>query len=191
MSKRDLAEAGVFVTLLAAGAAVRILLRDLPNVAPVAALALFAGYFFRSRLVASAVPVGVMIVSDWVIGAYAWQMMLLVYAMLVFPVAFRSPLRRYLAIRADNAAMRSVLGLATCSLGASVAFFLVTNFGSWIWFELYQPGWGGLLQCYVAALPFFRYTLLSDFCFGCLFFGGYALATRFGWAEDVSIRPSL
>ena len=190
MSRRDRTEAVVFFTLVAAGAAVRILLRDLPNFAPVAALALFSGYFFRSRLVAAAVPLSVMITSDWMIGGYTWQMLLLVYAMLVFPVALRSPLRRYFAIRADNSAVRAVLGLVTCSLGASLAFFLVTNFGSWVWFDIYQPGWGGLIQSYVAAVPFFRHTLMSDFAFGCLFFGGHALATRFGWADEVSAEPS-
>lgn len=190
MTRRDLAETVLFVVLVSAGSALRIVLSDLPNFAPVAAMALFAGYFFRSRLVACAVPVSVMILSDWVIGAYSWQMMLLVYSMLVFPVALRAPLRRYLAIRADNSAIRSVLGLLTCSLGAALAFFLVTNFGSWIWFDSYAPGWAGLLQCYAAALPFFRYTLLGDFVFGCLLFGGHALATRLGWAGEVVIEPA-
>ena len=190
MSKRDRSSAAVFVTLLAVGTAIRILLRDLPNIAPVAALSLFAGYYFRSRLVAATLPVAVMVISDSVIGAYTWQMMILVYLMLVFPIALRKPLRRYFAIRADNSAARAVLGLAICSLGISFAFFLVTNFGSWIWFDTYAPGWAGLWQCYAAALPFFRHTLASDFLFGCLFFGTYAFATQMGWAREAVLELS-
>ena len=186
MTRRDRIEVLLFVALVAAGATLRIVLRDLPNFAPVAALALFAGYFFRSRMVAIAVPLSVMFISDWVIGGYGWQMMALVYGMLIFPVALRSPLRRYLAMRPNDSLAKPVLGLLTCSLGASLAFFLVTNFGSWLWFETYQPGWGGLLQSYFTALPFFRFTLMGDFVFGTVLFSSYALGVQFGWHSEPS-----
>ena len=48
MNRRSL-EVVVFAVLLVTGAWLRVYLRDLPNVAPVAAIALFGGYFFRKK----------------------------------------------------------------------------------------------------------------------------------------------
>jgi len=85
MNRRDKVELAVFGGLVLAGSLTRLLLTDLPNFAPVAAMALFAGYFFRSRRVALLVPVAVMGISDLFIGSYDWQMMALVYGALMLP----------------------------------------------------------------------------------------------------------
>lgn len=54
----------------------------------------------------------------------------------------------------------------------SLAFFLVTNFASWVEQSLpYDRGPLGLLESYWMALPFWKGTLLSDFSFGGLLFG--------------------
>lgn len=181
MKQRTLLEPLVFVVLVASCAAARILLRDLPNFAPVAAVALFSGYFFRSARVAVCVPLTAMVLSDLVIGGYQWQMMLLVYAMLALPVAARGWLRNQWNLgHASGSAWRPLAGLISCSLISSVLFFVVTNFGCWLWFNMYEPSANGLLNCYVQALPFFRYTLAGDLVFACVLFGSYSLAFR--WA---------
>ncbi len=43
-------EAAAFAVLVGSGVALRLAGHELPNFAPVAAMALFAGYFFRSAL---------------------------------------------------------------------------------------------------------------------------------------------
>ena len=68
-------EAVAFVLLVGSGAAMRLACHELPNFAPVAAMALFAGYFFRSALVAACVPLTVMAISDWFLGGYHWGQM--------------------------------------------------------------------------------------------------------------------
>ncbi len=66
--------------------------------------------------------------------------------------------------------------MALATLAGSVQFLLVTNFPCWV---LHCPQtWSGLGACYVAALPFFRNTLLGDAVFCGLLFGGLALAER-------------
>lgn len=169
----------VFCSLIFAGIGARLLCRDLPNFAPVAALALFAGYFFASRILAIMVPVLVMLGSDWILGSYNPGLMLVVYGMLTLPVMLRGLLRRHLDFSPERprAIACSSLGIIGCSLMASIAFFLVTNLAVW-----YQASWytfdaAGLLQCYLQALPFFRYTLSGDLLFTVVLFGGYALAT--------------
>jgi hypothetical protein len=47
---------------------------------------------------------------------------------------------------------------------ASLAFFILSNFGSWYFW--YPHTLTGLLTCYIAALPFYKNTLLSDLLFG-------------------------
>jgi hypothetical protein len=182
----------VFALLVAAGAGFRLLFRDLPNFAPVAALALFSGYFFRSKSLALCVPLATMAISDLFIGAYTWQMMALVYGMLMLPAFCGGPLRK--AVRFDNrrasSAWRPAATLLTCSLGASFAFFFATNFGAWIWFDSYSQSWSGLVACYAAAIPFFRYTLAGDMIFAVTLFGSYAVATQVARRTELQAATS-
>jgi hypothetical protein len=169
-------EAWVFVVLIAAGAGARLWLRDVPNFAPVAAIALFAGYYFRSAKWAVAVPLAIMLLSDAVIGGYQWSLMATVYAMLALPVAARGVMRKY--FRLDDPSLvatgKGLAGLIGSSLAASVAFFLVTNLMCWRIGLGYSPDLAGLTHCYGQALPFFRNTLLGDLFFSVTLFGGYA-----------------
>jgi hypothetical protein len=185
VKRQALVEGVVLTALIVLGAQLRIYFQDLPNFAPVAALALFAGYYFRSWAMALCVPLGVMVLSDAFIGGYDWRMMAVVYGMLALPVVLRGPLRRYLDVsqRGVGRAVGAVTGLVACSLLASLMFFFVTNFGSWIWFDMYQHTWAGLVTCYVQALPFFRYTLAGDLLFAVSLFGGYCLVSQLGIAR--------
>ncbi len=177
-----LSEACVFVALVALGAGLRVFFQDLPNFAPVAALALFSGYFFRHWLTALAVPLSVMLISDCFIGGYSWQVMAVVYASLALPVGLRGLLRRLVPPKRDGltSAVVATAGLITCALGSSLMFYMTTNFACWIWFDV-DHSLAGLLRNYIAALPFFRFTIAGDLLFAFALFGGhalYALASR-------------
>jgi len=176
----------IFASLVAAGALSRICFRELPNFAPIAAMALFSGYFFRSAKVAVLVPLLAMALSDPFIGGDEWQMMVVVYGALALPVAFRLLLRKYLAMQRGSAssAVIGLSGLLTCSLASSLCFFLVTNFAWWPW-SMYERNWEGLILCYQQGLPFFRNTLAGDLFFGTVLFGSYAAALNLGWAQSV------
>ncbi len=179
MNRTSQYEILVFVLLVAAGAGLRLLFQDLPNFAPIAAISLFAGYYFRRPGVALSVPLAAMLISDQFIGGYSWQMMALVYGMLMLPALCGGPLKKLVRLDGQRRSVWRPLGaLLTCSLGASLAFFFVTNFGAWVWFDSYAKTWSGLTTCYVAALPFFRYTLAGDILFAALLFGSYALVAQ-------------
>ncbi|MCU0959310.1 MAG: hypothetical protein MUF48_04335 [Pirellulaceae bacterium] len=167
-----------FVLLVGSGVALRLACQDLPNFAPVAALALVSGYFFRSAILALCVPLAVMGISDWFVGGYHWGVMAVVYAVLAFPVLLRSWLRGTFELRGRRPAQRLVplAGLIACGLFSSLVFFVVTNFAVWVAFDTYAMSWSGLAHCYAAAVPFFRYTLAGDLFFGLVLFGTYALA---------------
>lgn len=73
----------------------------------------------------------------------------------------------------------SVGRAAGVALGASLVFFVVSNFVSWLELALpYERSLGGLLSSYAAGVPFYRGTLLGDVGFGALFFGAHAALAR-------------
>ncbi len=59
---------------------------------------------------------------------------------------------------------RSIKHQALLLPGASVMFFVISNFG--VWLNWYPMTWSGLLTCYTLALPFFARTLIGDLFFG-------------------------
>ena len=58
-------------------------------------------------------------------------------------------------------------------LAGGCIFFLLTNFGVWISGSLYELSLNGFVECFVLALPFFGYTLLSTFIFSSIIETGY------------------
>jgi hypothetical protein len=65
--------------------------------------------------------------------------------------------------------------VSLASVAGSVVFFLVTNLGVWLQWNMYPRTLGGLVECYAAALPFFRNTLLGDLTYAAAMFGSYYL----------------
>ncbi len=61
------------------------------------------------------------------------------------------------------------------SLATSVSFFLISNFMVWAVWTMYAKNLTGLIECYTAAVPFFRNTVVSDLLFSTAFFGVSAL----------------
>ncbi|GAC1435629.1 MAG: hypothetical protein NVS1B11_24340 [Terriglobales bacterium] len=145
-----------------------------PNFTPIAATALFAAFLFKSR-VAVVVPLSAMLISDLFIGFYQWQIMLVVYAALLVPTLLGFMLGKRL----------TSTRLAASAVGSSAVFFLSTNFAVWAFSGMYLTSTAGLTSCYLAALPFFKYSLAGDVVWTAAMFGGYMLASRY-----VSHSPS-
>lgn len=182
MNRREVV---VWVLLVVSGVALRLGFQDIPNFAPVAAIALFSGYFFRNRIPAVAAPLAVMLVTDGQIGGYHPLMMAAVYVGLALPVFFGGPLRRMLPVQGGRGPGSSVLALLGCAAGASLAFFLITNLVVWWVSGIYPQTAAGFVNCYVQALPFFRFTFAGDVAFAVVFFGAYAAYTV--WAEQRAV----
>lgn len=194
--KRTLtSELAVFFFLVALGALTRIYFHEvhaLPNFSPVAAMSLFAGYFFTRRWLAPAVAPLVMLASDQFIGGYQWQMMLVVYFMLSAPSVLGMVMQKLMVMKPGKTMINSTAfaSLFACSLSSSILFFLTTNFVWWPWCNLYEKNWTGVLQCYEAGLPFFKYTLSGDLFFGLMLFGIYALLVQINLLQFAQSRKS-
>ena len=186
LNQRNRNEIIVFLMAIILGVCLRIYFQDLPNFAPVAALALFAGYFFSRAYIAISVPFLVMAISDIWIGSYHPIMMAIVYTMLALPVALRGILRRWFQLQrvGQASSVRPALALVACGIGASVLFFLTTNLAHWVFFPaMYERSWLGIVECYLAAIPFFKYTLAGDLFFAITFFAGFAVWPQFFQAK--------
>lgn len=139
-----------------------------PNLAAVAAVAMFAGWYFRSRVLAVAAPLSAMLIADAVLGGYEPLVMMSVYGSFIAPVFFG----RWIGRRREASAA-AVLGHAALgALAASTLFFITTNFAVWAGSDLYTRTMEGLAACYAAALPFFRFTVAGDLGFAVVLFGG-------------------
>ncbi len=181
--KNRVGEMLVLLGLVLAGVLCRVYFRGIPNFMPVAGMALFAGYFFRSRWQAVLVPFAVMGISDLSLSGYQWQMRLVVYGALLLPVVFGELLRRTFRVLSQQnglSLLRTATSLIACSLASSILFFLLTNFAWWPWSSMYDKNLAGLLHCYSAGLPFFKYTLAGDLFFSSILFSSYAWALYAG-----------
>ncbi len=145
-------------------AAVSRLVPHPPNFTPIGAIALFGGASFADRRAAFLVPLAAMFASDLVLGIHL--LLPVVYACFAFNVVlgwWLRPRRRPLPI-----AFATVLGLCV--------FFVVTNTACWaLW---YPRTLAGLVTCYVAAIPFFKNTVLGDSLYTAGLFAALALAER-------------
>ena len=148
-------------------AAVLRLVPHPPNFTPIGAMALFSGAYLGRRPLAFAAPLGALLLSDAVLGFYHGQ------ATVYFGVA--------LIVMIGMAALSrvSALRVGAAAVASSVLFFVITNFGMWLFSGFYPHTWIGLEACYVAAIPFFQNTVAGDLFYATLLFGGFRIAELF------------
>ena len=127
------------------------------NFVPIGAIALYSGARLPKRW-AWGVPVCAMILSDIVMDLvqpwpYSMATRLTVYLSLVATTS--------LGLLAKRPKMR-LWTLPLLSVGASSLFFVTTNLATWAEGQLYPLTMPGLVTCYIAALAFFKNSVLSD-----------------------------
>lgn len=148
------------------------------NFTPIMAMALFAGCYLR-RYWGLILPLGAMLVSDYFIGFYDWQVMLSVYASIALIYGVGKLLARN----------KKWYTVALASISGSVLFFLITNFAVWAFFSWYPHTWQGLTNCFVLALPFFRNALAGDLFYASAIFGLYELVLL--WMAKRAVREQV
>jgi hypothetical protein len=144
-----------------------------PNFSPIAAIALFGGATFAHKRAAFLVPLAALALSDLALGFYAITPV--VYGAFALLVCLGLWLRR----------RRTAGRIAGAAVAGAFLFFALTNLGVWAIGGWYPKTPAGLVECYAAAIPFFRNTLLSNLLYSTLLFGGLALAeNRFGRVRE-------
>ena len=133
----------IIAIIMLAGVLTR-LVPHLPNFTPVTAIALFGGLYISNKILAYALPLIIMFISDIFLGFSSITLFVYSGFMLVTLIG----------------TLRKKSNILTIFMG-SLSFFIVTNFG--VWLLGYPKTWTGLVECYTLALPFFRNSLLGDF----------------------------
>jgi hypothetical protein len=138
---------------------------------PIAAAAVFAGFYFSRLAVAALVPISILAISDLVLPSYnSFPVMQATYAAMTLPVWCGRMLRG--EHRGWGLAGRWLL----CGLAPATLFFVMSNFAVWAFQSDYERSLSGLTQCYVAAVPFYRAMLAGDVFYMVVLFGCWALA---------------
>lgn len=171
--------AALLFALIAAAAASRLLPHP-PNFSPIEAIALFGGAYFLNRSWAVLAPLVAMFLSDLLLGLMQggiyWDYFRSAHFIAIyFCIAISAVLGFGLRGRVRS---MPVLGYA---LAGSLLFFVVTNFAVWLTATdvIAHPACSAsLASCYVAAVPFFKWTVLGTLFYSALLFGGFELMQR-------------
>lgn len=143
-----------------------------PNFVPVGAMALFGAAALPSRWWAVVVPLLAFYLSDLALnntlyaayydgfywGISLWTVGAILLMILLGMATLRT--RTFSWLRVGGAA-----------IGATLVFFVVTNFGVWASGLLYPKTVTGLLAAFAAGLPFLLNSLLANLLFSGLLFG--------------------
>ena len=142
------------------------------NFSPALAVCLFSGAFCSSRRISFLLPPLTFLVGDlgiWALtGRLDWAFypsQYGVYLALTGCTSLGLLLRHRCTI-----AHAALAGLAGCLL-----FYVVTNLAMWAAYDTYAHTFTGLVECYVAAIPFFRNSILGTVVFGAVLFSPVCL----------------
>ncbi len=165
------------IALIIIAALTRIFSLNMPNFTPMLALGLIGGLFlpgYKKYIV----PIGAWLLSDLVIeGLYQmgmWQHggihsgMWFIYLTFAIIILFSELVLKKASFT------RILVG----SVGASLIFFVLTNFYVWLASGIYPHTLQGLLLAYEAALPFFKNTLLSTVLYSSIMYGIILLTVK-------------
>ena len=164
------------IILLLAGTFFRVLRVDLapqtlPNFSPLMAAALCGAVFIPGWL-GLVVPVAALLISDALLNLH--------YGVPVISSQLLWTLPAYLIAVGLGWMLRerrgALLPVLAGTLLSSVAFYLITNTGSWLGLAAYPQNFAGWIQALSTGLPgypptwtFFRNSLVSDLLFAALF----------------------
>lgn len=159
----------------------------LANFAPITALAIFSAANLDWKK-SVGLTLAARFISDVFLGFFSWPLMLAVYASHLAGVGLgvwikNNPSQPSLLQREGETAVTPSLAkegaggvnlnrwfkIIASSLGASVVFFLVTNFA--FLYADYSHNLSGIILAYTNGLPFFRGTVLGDLGYTAALFG--------------------
>ncbi len=131
----------------------------IPNFTPTISLIIFISIMARNHYMLAFIIILSQVISDYFLGYYS--SMLFVYLGYVL-IAFTS---KYILTQLN---FIRVMGASCVSV---LIFYLVSNYGVWQMMDLYQYNLNGLVQCYIAGIPFLKYSLISTLLYSTTIYG--------------------
>jgi len=115
-----------------------------PNFTPILSISILGFLFSTILSVKVLIVLGSMFFSDLIIGTH--DFMIYVYFSLTLLIIFSN---------SKNYIYMMFFG--------PLIFFIITNFGVWLYSSYYTKNINGLIECFYMAIPFFKNTILSTF----------------------------
>lgn len=143
------------------------------NFAPIGGIALFGAAYYSKHYWAFLIPIVSTWISDLILNNvvyaqyfdhFVWFYSGSLFTYGAFALIVLFGMLTLKKVRVPN--------LIVSALGASVIFFIVSNFGVWFSGTMYPKDFGGLMACYTAGIPFFKNTLLGDLVYTGVLFRG-------------------
>jgi len=153
---------------------VAVLFRIIPhpfNMTPLIAVSLFSGAKFNHKKQAFLVPIVTLLSSDVVLSYMNHYPLLhdtifFTYSSILLVVLLGTLLK--------NQSL-NIVKIAGFSLMSSLLFFIMSNFGVWLFSNLYTPDMAGLVKCFILAIPFNKFSWIGDIAFSLTLFSVYDL----------------
>ncbi len=169
-------------SLLIVFAAFTRLFPHYPNFTAVGAIAIFGGSVINDKKLAFLLPLAALFLSDVCLELFTGTKGFYGKGQLFVYGAFL--LITWLAtfMRKPNAG-----NVAFAAVWSGLIFFLLSNFGVWIWSTLYPKTLAGLAEVYLAAIPFYKgeifgsfffNTILGNLFYSALLFGSYYIISK-------------
>ncbi len=140
------------------------------NFTAVLAVSLVGGAWIKRKELAVLIPVAAVLLSDMVlynttyaqynegIGFFYSGMVYVYGSYILIALAGKFAMKR--------AKLSGALRFTLFGLGASLFFFLTTNFGAWLGNPTYTQDFNGLMSSYAMGLPFLKGTILGTLAYG-------------------------
>jgi hypothetical protein len=149
------------------------------NFAPIGGMALFGAAYYSKRYLAFVIPIVVMWISDLLLNNIVYAQYfdgfvwfhggsLFTYGAFMLIVLFG-----FFTLKQVK-----IINLVISAAGASMIFFLVSNFGVWLSWGMYPHTFDGLASCYIAGIPFLKNTIAGDFVYTALLFGAFEYSLK-------------
>jgi hypothetical protein len=150
------------------------LIPHVPNFSPLYSISVFSSILpieldnkFNKLLkyISFLIPLIILFITDLILGFYKG----IVFNYLAF---LSYSIFSYFIFNKYSKLSKTILGLVL-SVGSSIYFFIISNFGVWLLTNMYSKDLAGFILCYINALPFLKNSIISSIIFSISIFYTY------------------
>jgi hypothetical protein len=159
-----------------------------PNFTPITGMTLLGAAYFSRKWMIFIIPILAFWLSDLVLNNVVYSAYMDGFTLFNTNMIFTYGAIILIALIGSKFLKKiKFTNLILASLGSSVIFYLLTNFGTWLGSGIYPKTLAGLGTCMAMGIPFlsnggevpfFLYTLVGDLFYSFLLFGAYYLSVN-------------
>ena len=184
MQKQDNYSIIIAIFLILIAAISRVLLYP-HNFSPMIGMAIFSGAVLKDKKLAFILPIFSMLLSDIMFEAFKIAPGFWGWGQVVGYGIFA-----LITILAFSMKKISVINIFGYAIASSLIFFVLSNLSFFLIdnkiYHTYPQDFAGFKQCYIAALPFLKTSIVADLVYSGILFGVYSFFTLFSMKKAVA-----